>query len=220
MTQTAEAREVYFERLRVARLSASGATPAGAENGYCTDAIVRLALTPNRKAGKEINRENGRGENCLTFKLPDSIIRYDAELTICGTDPELTELLAGGTIYREDTDEPTIGYRAPRLGSIPVPNGVSIEGWSNAVDSYGNPVADLPFWHYAIPRVFLTEGAFSLEADARDNTFTGYAVENPSWGNGPWNDWDGPDAISAWQRVRVAALPASALGYIAVPVQA
>lgn len=219
MTLSTVTREVYFERLRVARLAADGTTPAGAENSYCSDAIVRLALTPNRKAGKEINRENGRGENCLTFKLPDTIIRYDVELTICGSDPELTELLAGGTVFRDGVETETTGYRAPRLGVIPVPNGTSIEGWTDAVDEHGSLLSDLPYWHYAVPRVYLTEGAFSLEADAKDNVFSGYAVENPNWGNGPFNDWDGPAAISAWQRYRVDTLPASALGYIATPAQ-
>lgn len=220
MTETVDTREVYFERLRVARLGADGTPAAGLENGYVTSAVVRLAVKPNFRSGKEINKEDGRGNYCLALKVPDVVVRYDVELEICGSDGELTELLAGGVVFRAGASTETTGYRAPRLGSIAVPNGVSIEGWSDAVDSTGNPLPTLPYMRYAFPKAFLNGGDFSLEADAKGNTFTGYMVENPNWtADGPFNDWAGPSAVSAWQRYRVASLPASSLGYIPVPTQ-
>lgn len=219
MAETVETREVYFERLRVARLGADGGPVAGADNGYVTSAVVRLGIKPQFKAGKEITKEDGRGNYCLTFKVPDVVTRYDMELEICGSDPELTELLAGGAIFRAGVSTESTGYRAPRLGAIAVPNGVSIEGWSDAVDATGSPLATLPYMRYAFPKAYLNGGDWSLEADAKGNTFTGYCVENANWGDGPFNDWAGPSAISAWQRYKVATLPASALGYTTVPAQ-
>lgn len=219
MAQTDDTREVFFERLRVARLATDGTCVAGADNGYVTDKVVRFAIKPNRRAGKEIAKDDGRGNQCFNLKVPDVTTRYDVELEICGSDPELTELLAGGVIFRAGASTTTTGYRPPRLGAIGVPNGTSIEGWSDAVDAQGAPLPTLPFMRYAFPKVFLDGGDWSLEADAKGNLFTGYAIENANWGDGPFNDWSGPSAIAAWQRYRVASLPAASLGYSTVPAQ-
>ncbi len=215
MTQTVQAKQALFLLLRAARLGPTGAPVVGAENGYSSDAVVKLSLSPETRAGKEVDKENGRGDVCLTFKRPDSIIRYNVELEICDPDPELTELLAGGFVIRDNASTVSKGYRAPRLGTVPNPNGVSLEGWAQALDAFGSPQAATPYMRYALPRVYLTQGEFSLEPDAVGNTFTGYAVENPAWGaTGPFKDWNGGSADSAWQRYLTNTLPASALGYV------
>lgn len=221
MSQTTAPKQALFLLARIARLSPTGAPVVGAENGYSTDATVKIEVSPVVKAGKEIDKENGRGDSCTFFKRPDSILRYDITLEVCDPDPEFTELAAGGFLIRTTAMAPTTGYNAPLLGAVPNPNGISLEGFAQHIDAFGSPDPTLPFRHYAFPRVYLKRDQFTLDSEAAGNTFTGYAIANPSWTtNGPFNDWTGGLPVSAYAWNDVATLPASALGYIPVPTQA
>lgn len=221
MTQTVAPKQANFLQTRVARLSPTGAPVVGPENGYSTDAVVKLEITPVVKAGKEIDKENGRGDSCTYRKRPDSILRYDVTLEVCDPDPELTELLAGGMILRTTPTAPTTGYAAPNLLEVPNPNGISLEAWAEHINAFGELDGTTPYRRYAFPRIFLTRGDFSLEADASGNTFTGYMTGNAAWTtDGPFNDWTFGALGSrpyAWNDV--ATLPATQLGYIPVPTQ-
>lgn len=119
----------------------------------------------------------------------------------------------------------SIGVQAPSLGVSPTDNGVSLELWSHAY--VGGALAPVnPYVHWAFPRSFWTPGDREF-ADARTPTmFTGFAVENANWGNGPFNDWADagvPSSASltrAWGWHRTATLPTPAVGYTATPTQA
>lgn len=203
--------------LRAARLAADGSTPAGAANGYATNSLVKIEFKPVYAEGSEINETNGSGVACVYYKAPPTLLRHDVTVTVCTPDEELEELLGGGTLLT--AAGATIGYQEPAPGSEIMPNGISLEAWSRAVIN-GRPAAVNPFRHWAMPRVHLRRADSSLENAAHMPVFEGYAEVNPLWGNGPWNDWPaGLASDRTIQRIREAALPASAIGYIAVPAQ-
>jgi len=82
-----------------------------------------------------------------------------------------------------------IGWRAPLVNVNPVPNGVAIEAWSNAVIDNAQ-AAVLPYWHLIFPRVrFSLSKAFTLSADnVSTPEFSGIAEQNPQFGDGPVGD--------------------------------
>lgn len=208
---------LYAVALRVARLDASGATPAGASNMYVTNGLVKVTFTPVYETGDEVTKKDGQGNTCLNIKQPDTFKRVDINsVELCAEDPELSELLGGGAIITDAGD--TIGYAAPAAGVDPTPNGVSLEVWTRRyVD---NQPAALPYARYLFPRVKLKPTAKSLEANPMATDFEGIGEENANIGNGPNNDWPtGAVSTRAYQWVAVDTAPTGALGYQATPVQ-
>ena len=109
-----------------------------------------------------------------------------------------------------------IGWRAPQVNVVPVPNGVAIEAWANAM--VDNAVAAvLPYWHYIWPRVRLTlSKAFTLDATTVSvPEFDGTAEQNANFGTGPVGDITIP-TDRCWQYVREATDPTATPGFVAV----
>ena len=215
MAGTDGAGSVQALRMRIARLDATGATPAGASNMYVTDTIVKLDIKPQFVAGVEVEEQNGSGALCLTYQAQPTFKRVDLTLTICNMDEELEELLGGGSVLTQTGN--TIGYAMPAVGAMPMANGISLEFWSLAIIN-GAPAATNPYRWWALPRIYLARSDATYDNKGHLPVFTGYGIENPSWGNGPNNDWLLSSA-RALQRIRTGTIPASAVGYQATPVQ-
>lgn len=211
---------VYAVGLRVTRLLPSGAPAPGPNNMYCTDALVKIDFGLEYEDGEEVTRKNGAGRVCLNYKAPDTLKRLTiGGLEICSEDPELEELLSGGSIFTSGTgdQQQTVGYAAPEVGVDPMPNGVSIEAWSVAILD-GAMAPTLPYYHWVLPRTYLRQSDRTLGADAYAPAFQGYGIQNSTWGDGPVGDWDySSDRVYQW--ARVAALPEFQTGYQAVPAQ-
>lgn len=200
---------LYAAAIRVARLDANGFTPAGPSNLYVTNTVVSMSVAPEYEEGDEVTQKDGRGLVCLAVKQPDTLKRLTVNLQVCSFDPELTEILSGGAILASTGGTPsTIGYAYEAIGVDPTPNGVSIELWTQRLVNS----APVGFAHWVFPRVYLrkTERAFST--DLTENSFEGFAIENPNWGNGPTNDWTASSARSA-QWVQEATAPTGQVGY-------
>jgi hypothetical protein len=100
-----------------------------------------------------------------------------------------------------------IGYRAPEIGVVAVPNGVSLEFWSRAIIGSAN-AQTLPYIHWVLPLCRLTPaGTWSISGTAAMvPEFEGTASQSDGWDDGPLNDWPYP-SDRVWQFARVAALP-------------
>ena len=128
------ASSIQAVRLRVTKLGPTGAPLIGSKNSFVTKAFTSMSFTPEYEDGEEIITKNAGGEICIYYKMPDTLKQVTAELAICNPDPEVYEILNGGTIITEEGDtENAIGYIAPEAGSDPTPNGVSVEVWSRAI---------------------------------------------------------------------------------------
>lgn len=202
-------------RMRIARLDSTGATPAGASNMYVTDTVVKIDTKPVYVAGDEVEEKNGSGALCLTYSPQPSFKRVDLTLQVCTMDEELNEILGGGSVLTNAGA--TVGYAAPTVGTVPMPNGISLEFWTLAVIN-GAPAATNPYRWWALPRVYLRKTDQSFDSKGHMPTFEGYGIENPNWGNGPDNLWL-LGSGRAIQRQRAATLPSSVIGYQATPVQ-
>jgi hypothetical protein len=107
---------------------------------------------------------------------------------------------------------------------IAVGSGVSITMSANATATatgvtivIGRPGA---YIRWAFPKVLFAPGVRTLEDAPMVSVFSGPGSENPSWGNGPNNDWPSgaqSGRCAAW--VRDAALPTVSCGYVTVPAQ-
>lgn len=197
--------------LRVARLGADGVPLPGANNLYVSDAITELTFSEEVRAGQEVEVPDGCGGLCVSYKGDDVPKWWNIELIICKPDPELTELLAGGTVL---TDGAAVGYQPGALNTARTGYGVSLEGWSHQLDDAGDIDATFPYLHWAFPKVKgLRMGTRRLFEGALENPFTaGKAIENPNWFDGPGNDWN-VDSSKAWGVMPSASTPTAECGY-------
>lgn len=109
-----------------------------------------------------------------------------------------------------------VGYAAPEVGAEAVPNGVSLEFWTQAIEG-GAFAAQLPYFHWVLPRAKLTPSdAWALSGEnPLLPGFQGWSEQNANWGTGPAEDW--PYISSrVWQFARVASMPDLTPGFVTV----
>ena len=204
---------IHAVRMRLTRLSASGAPLAGPNSMLVTSALTQASFTPQKATGQEIEQRNASDEVCVYYKAPDTLKSINFSLTLCTPDPQVSELLAGGTVLTGDGGAP-VGYAAPQVGVDGNPNGVSIELWSRAIID-GAQASDLPWMQWVFPRESLSQDQSDFANAAQLPAFSGAGRTNPNWGAGPAGDWE-YDSDRLWQWARVANLPAITDGWVAV----
>jgi hypothetical protein len=210
---------IYALGLRVARLQSDGSFLAQANGAYVSDALVKIEFEPAWDTPDAVERRNGAGRMCVSYQAPQTLQRLTiTSLEICSPDPELEELLGGGSVLTSASA--TRGYALPAIGADPVPNGVSVEAWSRAIIN-GAPASSFPLIRWVFPRVYLYRGAQSLESDAAAPSYSGWGIENANWGNGPFDDWGTfpSTRVLQWARMPSTDLPANTGGYTAIPTQ-
>lgn len=194
---------------RIGRLDTDGSPLAGAGNLYTTDAIVSLTMALQLKEGADFSQDNGCGNLCFAFKERDQIEGLELQTSWCHADPELAELLSGGDLITDGYGD-TTGYAAPYVGTIPNPDGVSLEIWTKNIQGSALD-ADYPYVRWVFGRTFWTPADRTFEAGPIIHPYTGEAQENSNFGDGPVNDWP---YISdrLWQYNGDTTLPTSACG--------
>ena len=177
--------------IRVTRLDAAGNLLNGAGDSYVTSAFMRVSFTPEYEEGDEITEKGANGVICVSYKAPDVLKRITMELAICEPDSELSQLISGGLLLRQDIDgvSKSIGWAAPGVGDDPAGNGVAIECWSHAV-SGGKKATSLPYFHWVFPFVKMRQsGDRVIENGMLATTFEGYGLGNPNFGSAPDGRW-------------------------------
>lgn len=208
--------------LRLTKLDAAGNPLAGEENCYVTDSVVRINPGLAYSEPDAIELQNGRGQTCLYFQPPPTVLSGTIEeFRVCTPDPIILNYLIGAAmiITGSGPTEKHVGAQAPAVNVDPTPNGVAIEAWSHAVrnNSYD---PDLPYYHWVLPRARLRMSeAMTLGAeDPTTPQMEGTSEENPSFGTGPLGDIDFP-TNRVWQYCQVATIPDLTPGFVVVAAE-
>lgn len=208
------AASVQICALRIARLGADGVPAPGATNLYVTDVMASLGITPVVSDGEDIEEKNGCGTAIVDYVTPGTYRRLDIELTLLVPDPELTELIAGGSVLTLAGD--TVGHQFPALRTTFNENGVSLEGWSKAILD-GQLATTKPYWRWVLPKANKWRiGQRELANGNVATVLTGEGYENDNWYDGPANDWytlTDDDLTGPMGYVRDTGIPATACGY-------
>lgn len=197
--------------LRVSRLDSTGGPDPGASGMYVSDALVSMGFTSEVTEGEEFELPNACGD-VITFKDDDKIRRLAIELSIRIPDPELTEILVGGAVLGSDE---AAGYGFPELNAVANPNGMSIELWAKRITAGNQQDPDHPWMWWVFPNVKLQVNDGTFENGPFTPTFSGFAGENPNWGDGPTNDH--PHPTETWRvasYVPTATKPDAACSYV------
>lgn len=218
--------------LRVALLGPNGVPLAGPENGYVTHSVITVDVGIELSEGDDLEKKNGCGAVCQSFKGCDHIKRANLGVALCELDIQVASLLVGGQLFTK-VGSPgagdTIGWELPSVSDA-CANGVSFEVWTKAWDSsqqatptaLGNQAA---YWHWVFPRAKFSLDDMTMENDFLDFSLTGFGEENANMPPaGPFGDW--PASISAGGGIVSVGglfldsnLPQASCDFIAVPAQ-
>ena len=198
--------------MRISKLDGSGVPNPGAQNMYVTNSLITLGYTAEVAVGDDVEVRNACGEVCLSYKDCDRLKRLNVEITLCKPDPELMEVLVGGTRL---VSGDAVGYAFPQLNATSCPQGVSIELWARAVNSAGSPDDLFPYNWWVFPRVYLQHNAATFENGPFQPQFSGFAIENENWFDGPLNDWPVASTRVA-QMIPTDDIPTPSCGYAAI----
>lgn len=210
---------------RVCRLSTAGAPTSGANQGFISDAQVKVTIGLELDTGAEFIQKNGAGNICAIVKEPDKIKRSTVTMDLCRFDFEYMSLLCSGDLIT--TGGHGIGYQPPSV-SAGDPDPICYEVWCKAWDSaaqaipaYTSPNA--AYIHFVVPFVKFTQQPFDLANGITVFQVKGDGSENTGvTANGPWNDWPAPVAahggITRVYGVFLdATLPTATCGFQTVP---
>lgn len=199
--------------LRVTKLGADGAPLVGADNAFVTSQFTRISFTPEYEIGDEISEKGADGTICVYYKMPDTLKKVNVEVAICKPQPEIYEMLAGGSLLTRTAD--TVGWASPLTGEEPNPDGIALEAWSRAIVD-GRPAAVNPFIRWVFPfGKTKMDGERALENGSMAHAFNGEFLGNTAFGDGPVGDWEFPTA-SPMQFAREATAPTGVNNYVAV----
>lgn len=183
-TITENASSVAGAAIRVTRLNPDGTLAVGEKASYVTKSFISLGFTPEYETGDEFTTKAANGTVCASWKAPDTLKRVTLSIAICDPNPELTELMSGGTLLTNVTDG-TVGYKAPLVGVDATPNGVAIEVWSIA-NVGGRQASKNPYWHWIFPYAQMKQsGERVIQNDLLATSFEGWGVGNTGFGGGP-----------------------------------
>lgn len=201
--------------LRVVRLGADSKPIVGARGSFITNAFMRFGFTPEYTPGEEIEEKGADGSVCVYYQSDDVLKRVTFSLAICNPDPELHEMLIGGTVLLPETGTDPIGYAAPPTGIASNPNGVAFELWSRAIVA-GKQASVNPYWRWVFPfaKMKLT-GDRVLENGRMAAEFEGWGVGNVQYGKGGGGDWP-YQTDRAFAYARTASAPTGYNDYVPV----
>lgn len=199
--------------IRVCALEASGILLPGASSMYVSDALVKMDAKPVFDVSTEIIDKNACGALKVNYKPPDSLKRLDVTIELLTPDPYLSVLLSSGGALLHPVGG-GVGYAYPPIGVI-AGNGVSVELWAKRIDN-GDLDATFPYAWWAFPKIKnLIPGDKLFDEKSQHSIFTGQALENHNWFDGPDNQWTAEsDRVAQW--IPTATLPVAQCGYEAL----
>lgn len=84
--------------LRACKLDTDGSPLAGDDTCFVTSKFTTVTFTPEYEEGDEISEKGADGSICVYYKVPDVLKKVNVSLAICDPQPEMTEILVGGSL--------------------------------------------------------------------------------------------------------------------------
>lgn len=168
--------------LRVAALDSDGTTTIGSDTLYATNAVVSVGITPVYDAGAEIKEKDGCGSTFVDVIADPSLIRYDIDLDVWSTDPNLLAIIVpDGVAITGGSSQ--VGFAYPKPGTVT--GQFALEFWQKIINA-NTLDPDFPYGQWAMPFLknvqlqkrdvngtSVSHTVLKAEAYANDNYFNG-----------------------------------------------
>lgn len=175
--------------LRVTRLDGCGNPVPGSDSVVSTKGFISVGMTSNTEEGEAISVTNANGDICISDTPAPKFTGYGLEITLCGVDPNLVNLLTGQPlVYDGATIPEAIGFRV-NSGIDLDDSGFAIELWSGVPATVCEPGQTQAFGYLLIP--FIKGGVLgdlTVENGPVNFSVTGaQSKDGSSWGVGPYD---------------------------------
>jgi hypothetical protein len=204
---------IHLCRIRLTRLTSTGAIAAAPSNHYVSDKPMMLTIDPSLQEGEEKNLIGGCDCVQASYRGPDKLLRYNLTLQMAALEPGLYEMLTGATILTNASTE-LIGASFPIQVSCsnPTQPPSALEAWQDLwVGDAQN--ANPRYVRWIFPMTFWQMDTTTLENEFLQVQFKGYTRQN-AWAN-PYIDFPtgvasiGTQGAFFWDNV----IPAAYCGY-------
>lgn len=197
MTQYAQIRG---RALRVTRLDGCGNPVPGPDSVVASKGFITVGLTSNTEEGEAISVTNANGDICISDTPAPKFTGYGIEITLCGVNPNLINLLTGQPIVYDgdEVDPQAVGFRVNSKVDLDA-SGFALEVWTGVPAAACVPGQGQNYGYMLIP--FVKGGVLgdvTVENGPVNFSVTGAQSKDGSgWGVGPYNvvkDGDGQDS--------------------------
>jgi len=220
--------------MRAARLNADCSPSQGTNGGIVTVGLVTGTATPDVQEGARYEPTNACGATMYSVARRDKILRWNLSGEIIFFDPEMMELLFGGTLILGAPGGPfagdVIGWASPNADQASDHFGAYVEFFTQAVVEGAGDCqvagSETPSWFGNIfGKTRLVPGEWNFGDEAHRVAFTGTAERNPNLYDGPWNDFpgagyipDSPFVVVGYSQAQYEAIEEDAgAGYMDLP---
>lgn len=177
------------QKIRVTKLDGCGNVVLGPDSVVETEGFITLGLTANTFEGTTITQELANGKRCIN-DVPTPVFQdFTVQLTLCGVDPNLYNLMTANPLVYNDAPTPE-AYGIDITSDAPVDKaGFAIEVWSGTADDACSVDGDVSFGYAILPFVKGgVAGDQSWENSALNFTINGAKTKDGnSWGVGPYD---------------------------------
>src|SRR4051812_47340576 len=89
--------------LRVTKCNADGTLTSGAQTSYAMNRFVTATYTPAYEGGTSIQLQGADGSMLVNYQTKNVLLRTDLTLAVADPDPQFNEIVAGGTVFIDNT---------------------------------------------------------------------------------------------------------------------
>lgn len=206
---------------RFTRLNVDGSLADGPNNAYITNNEISLSLSPNIKTGDSQEIVGGCGCICVSYKAPDTLIRFDTDLEFCALEPGLIELTTGSPIVVDDSDVPVpIGASWPNqlTCSDPTQPPFAMEAWAQGYIGDAQAADPASFVRFVFPMMFMNLDQWVVGNQFLLPKLKGWTRSNPAWpaDGSIYNDYPAGaelDVLGGWFQDSADHVPVAECAY-------
>ena len=116
--------------MRVTKLDGCGSPILGPDSVVVSKGFIAVGFEANTEEGEEISIPNANGDICISDIPAPKLTGYELEISLCGVDPNLVNLLTGQPLVYDDQATPeAVGFRV-NTGVDLDASGFALELWS------------------------------------------------------------------------------------------
>lgn len=190
---------LHLCRVRLTRLTDTGAVSGSTNNSYVTGNPIQLTATPDILTGTSSDLMGGCDCPVVTYRGRDKLRRFTLQLQLGAVEPALMELLTGATLITDASDVPVpigLEYNDQVNCTAPQSPNLALEAWSDNWQNDAQVATPFRYTHHLWPSTHWQPDATTLQNDFSVMQFNAFTRSNPLWGTGPYTSDAAPISIT------------------------